>query len=176
MAGAILYGLTHGIRSSRRLEWACGNAVDLLWLVEGRTIDHSTFCDFRTKFQREHKDLFGDSVSGHTLPAELATSRSDRRDSTRLSKPLNKATPGSPRREVALRTKTESGKKRVARRAHLAEPPNGFIKEVLGLGQFLLRGLDKVRTEWLWACTAFNLRKLMIAMEKLRADGSLEPV
>ena len=43
-----------------------------MWLVEGRTIDHSTFCDFRTKFQREHKDLFGDSVSGHTLPAELS--------------------------------------------------------------------------------------------------------
>ncbi len=58
MAGTILYGLTHGIRSSRRLEWACGNAVDFMWLVEGRTIDHSTFCDFRTKFKRELKDLF----------------------------------------------------------------------------------------------------------------------
>ena len=80
------------------------------------------------------------------------------------------------RREVALRLKTESGKKTYARRAHLAETPNGFIKDVLGLRQFLLRGLDKVRTEWLWACTAFNIRKLMIAMEKLRADGSLEPV
>ena len=58
MAGAIIYGLTHGIRSSRRLEWACGNAVNFMWLVEGRTIDHSTFCDFRTKFKRELKDLF----------------------------------------------------------------------------------------------------------------------
>ena len=80
------------------------------------------------------------------------------------------------RREVARRLKTESGKKTYARRAHLAETPNGFIKDVLGLRQFLLRGLDKVRTEWLWACTAFNIRKLMIAMEKLRADGSLEIV
>jgi len=58
MAGAILYGLTHGLRSSRRLEWACANAIDFMWLVEGRTIDHSTFCDFRTKFKRELKDLF----------------------------------------------------------------------------------------------------------------------
>ncbi len=80
------------------------------------------------------------------------------------------------RRKVALRLKTESGKKTYARRAHLAETPNGFIKDVLGLRQFLLRGLAKVRTEWLWACTAFNIRKLMIAMEKVRADGSLEPV
>jgi len=58
MAGAILYGLTHGIRSSRRLEWACVHAVDFMWLVEGRTIDHSTFCDFRTRFKRELKDVF----------------------------------------------------------------------------------------------------------------------
>ena len=49
-------------------------------------------------------------------------------------------------------------------------------RDVLGLRQFLLRGLDKVRSEWLWACTAFNLRKLMMAIEKLRAGGSLELV
>ena len=58
MAGAILYGLSHGIRSSRRLEWACGHAVDFMWLTEGRSIDHSTLCSFRTKFKRELKDLF----------------------------------------------------------------------------------------------------------------------
>lgn len=59
VAGAILYGLSQGIRSSRRLEWACGNAVDFMWLVEGRRIDHSTFCKFRTRFEKELKDLFG---------------------------------------------------------------------------------------------------------------------
>ena len=58
VAGAILYGMSQGIRSSRRLEWACGNAVDFMWLVEGRHIDHSTFCNFRTRFDRELKDLF----------------------------------------------------------------------------------------------------------------------
>lgn len=80
------------------------------------------------------------------------------------------------RRKVALRLKTESGKKTYARRAHLAETPNGFIKDVLGLRQFLLRGLDKVRTEWLWACTASNMKKLATALGKLRAEGTLKPV
>jgi len=462
MAGAIIYGLTHGIRSSRRLEWACGNAVDFMWLVEGRSIDHSTFCGFRTKFKRElkdlfrqigrvamhlglislnqvaldgtrvranssphatasaktleerlkvldeqiekmlreadqvdrqDKDLFGDHVSPHTLPAELTdlkkrqerlcqafasaqegdAKRARRKsgskrsvkvpvadpdsaimpnkeggyapnfnpiaaadgecgmivdadvlnemkegetviptveriasafgkkpeqfladstfatgsnlsslanrgieavmpvDQTKLpdENPADRADPTDPvaesdwpklprraqtkkldraafvydekkdcyhcplgrelafsgmkmqardtgeasayrvytcgscegcglawaclkgkskrrtvshdqheavRREVALRLKTESGKKTYARRAHLAETPNGFIKDVLGLRQFLLRGLDKVRTEWLWACTAFNIRKLMIAMQKLRAEVAIKPV
>jgi transposase len=58
VAGAILYGLSQGMRSSRRLEWACKNAVDFMWLVEGRPIDHSTFCGFRTRFEKELKDLF----------------------------------------------------------------------------------------------------------------------
>lgn len=58
VAGAILYGMSQGLRSSRRLEWACKNAVDFMWLVEGRQIDHSTFCNFRTRFEKELKDLF----------------------------------------------------------------------------------------------------------------------
>ena len=57
VAGVLLYGLTQGIRSSRRLEWACGHAVDFMWLAEGRTLDHSTLCDFRRGFGRELKDL-----------------------------------------------------------------------------------------------------------------------
>jgi len=352
MAGAVLYGLSHGIRSSRRLEWACGNAVDFMWLVEGRTIDHSTFCDFRTRFKRElkdlfrqigrlamhlglirlnqvaldgtrvkanssrhatasgktleqrlkaldeqiekmlaeacdadqqDKDLFGDRVSASTLPAELsdlnkrqerlrkAFAAAQQADAKRAKcqsgskrsakvpvaqedwaklprrpqsenkldraafvydaakdcyycpqgrtlvfdqiKAKGRATCGDSqyrvykcescagcglsadclvgqskrrtvshdqheplRQEVALRLKTESGRKTYARRAHLAETPNGVIKDVMGLRQFLSRGLDKVRTEWLWACTAFNIRKLVWAMEGVRAAVSLEPV
>lgn len=58
VSGAILYGMSQGIRSSRRLEYACGNSVDFIWLVESRHIDHSTFCNFRTRFGGELKDLF----------------------------------------------------------------------------------------------------------------------
>ncbi|RQD87520.1 IS1182 family transposase [Methanosalsum natronophilum] len=58
VASAILYGMSHGIRSSRRLEWACKNAIDFIWLVEGRQIDHSTFCNFRNRFKKELKGIF----------------------------------------------------------------------------------------------------------------------
>jgi len=455
MAGAILYGLTHGIRSSRRLEWACCHAVDFMWLVEGRTIDHSTFCDFRTRFKRELKDLFrqigrvaihmglvslnqvafdgtrvkanssasatasaktleqrlaaldeqmermlaeaddvdgrekelfGESVSTTTLPPALrdvtqrqeqlrkalqsaqqvdAKRQKQKGASKRAAKvpvadpdaaimpnkeggyapnfnpvaavdgecgiivdadvlnemneaetviptverieasfgkqpgqfladsafatggnlselaardiealmpveqaitpdenPAERADPGVPvseedwpklprraqsgkldrsafvydqakdcyfcpagqalvfaqvktkgratgvaseyrvykcpscagcglagdclvgkarrrtvshdqhedvRKAAAARLKTKAGKQAYARRAHLAETPNAVIKQVLGLRQFLLRGLEKVRTEWLWACTAFNVRKLIAAMGRVRA-------
>lgn len=62
MAGAILYGLTLGIRSSRKLEDACTNRLDFLWLVEGRQIDHSTFAKFRTRFDKELKKVFRDII------------------------------------------------------------------------------------------------------------------
>ena len=43
------------------------------------------------------------------------------------------------------------------RRDDLRSPEVG----AMGLRQFLLRGLEKVKTEWRWACTAFNLGKLV---------------
>ena len=58
MAGAILYGLTMGVRTSRGLEQACLNRLDFLWLVEGRDIDHSTFANFRKDFGPQVKALF----------------------------------------------------------------------------------------------------------------------
>jgi transposase len=58
VAAALLYGLTRGIRSSRKLEEACCRRIDFLWLLCGRQIDHTTFAKFRTKFRDQLKDLF----------------------------------------------------------------------------------------------------------------------
>jgi transposase len=58
MAGAILYGLMRKIQSSRELEAARRERLDFLWFLEGRTIDHSTFAGFRSRFGAELKDLF----------------------------------------------------------------------------------------------------------------------
>lgn len=48
-----------------------------------------------------------------------------------------------------------------AKRRHAGERPFATIKQMFGLRQFLLRGLENVRTEWLWAVLAFNLHRLM---------------
>jgi len=58
MASCILYGLSLGMRSSRKLEDACGNRLDFLWLMQGRKPDHATICGFRTDFEPQLKDLF----------------------------------------------------------------------------------------------------------------------
>ena len=73
------------------------------------------------------------------------------------------------REATARRMKTEAGRRIYARRAPLVETSFGMIKEWMGLRKFLLRGLAKVRTEWLWACTAFNLKKMIKAIGRHRA-------
>lgn len=49
------------------------------------------------------------------------------------------------------------------RRQVLIEPVFATIKERLGFRRWTVRGLDKVRTQWLWLCTVVNLMKIMQA-------------
>ena len=49
VASVILYGLLCRIRSSRGLEEALQVRLDFRWLVEGRSIDHTTISEFRRK-------------------------------------------------------------------------------------------------------------------------------
>lgn len=58
IAAAILYGLSRGLRSTRKLQEACCYRLDFLWLVEGRQIDYTTFAKFRTRFGEQLKGLF----------------------------------------------------------------------------------------------------------------------
>jgi transposase len=58
LASVILYGMSVGLRSSRRLEEACLVRMDFIWLASGRPIDHSTFCEFRRAFRQELKETF----------------------------------------------------------------------------------------------------------------------
>lgn len=57
VAGCILYGLLRKLRSSRQLEDATRERLDFQWFLEGRTIDHSTFADFRVAFDEKLKEL-----------------------------------------------------------------------------------------------------------------------
>lgn len=74
------------------------------------------------------------------------------------------------RERFATQMRTEPAKKKYDQRMRIAETPFGLIKGVLGLRQFLLRGLEKVRTEWRWACAAVNLDKLVRGTIRLRAE------
>jgi len=72
------------------------------------------------------------------------------------------------REAMDARMNSPAGKQTYRRRKWIAETPFGFMKSWMNFRQFLLRGLEKVRTEWLWACTAFNLAKLAREIAGLR--------
>ena len=65
-------------------------------------------------------------------------------------------------RLVAMREKVTSkeGKRIYGKRASSVEPVFGLIKSAMGLRQFLLRGMAKVRIEWDLACLAYNMRRI----------------
>jgi hypothetical protein len=78
------------------------------------------------------------------------------------------------REAMDARMRSEQGRNVYSRRAWMGEYAQGILKSVMGMRQFLLRGLAKVRTEWLWAATAFNLRKLVRAVAaRCAASASL---
>jgi transposase len=76
------------------------------------------------------------------------------------------------RERTAERMKTPQAKQIYNQRPKIAETPFAILKSVFRLRQFLLTGLEKVRTEWRWAVTAFNMMKLVRHLARLRAQFS----
>jgi transposase len=60
---------------------------------------------------------------------------------------------------AAFRQKMESEESKAIyrRRGEVAEFPNAWIKEKLGLRKFRMRGLVKAETELIWACLTYNV-------------------
>lgn len=61
---------------------------------------------------------------------------------------------------MAARLQTAAGKAAYRKRKWISEPPNSWIKAVLGFRQFSLRGVHKTRAEWKLVCAALNLRRM----------------
>jgi hypothetical protein len=64
--------------------------------------------------------------------------------------------------QMAAKLKSAEGKAAYRRRKWIAEPPNGWVKNVLGFRQFSLRGLHRVQAEWKLVCMALNLRRMCV--------------
>jgi len=60
LAGLYLYGMMNRIRSSRQLEGACWNRLDVIWLMSGQQPDHSTIADFVKNHGTRLRKMFRD--------------------------------------------------------------------------------------------------------------------
>ena len=61
---------------------------------------------------------------------------------------------------MAAKFETAQVKADYRKRKWIAEPPNGWIKSVLGFRQFSMRGLAKANAEFKLVCMALNLRRM----------------
>ena len=61
---------------------------------------------------------------------------------------------------MADKLQSDQGKAAYRKRKWIAEPPNGWVKNVLGFRQFSMRGLHRVTAEWKLVCLALNLRRM----------------
>ena len=61
---------------------------------------------------------------------------------------------------IAEKFRTAETQDAYRKRKWLSEPPNAWIKSVLGFRQFSMRGLVKLHAEWKLVCTALNLRRM----------------
>ena len=71
------------------------------------------------------------------------------------------------------RMNSEKGKAIYQKRAPGIEGVFARIKACMGIRRFTRRGLDKVRCDWSWVCTAYNLKKLLASRAKM-AGGAPE--
>lgn len=86
------------------------------------------------------------------------------------------------REAAAARMATEEGKDIYNKRAPGIEGVFARIKACMGIRGFTRRGLAKVRCDWSWICTAYNLKKLLAQAAKTAPepqgggpDGPLRP-
>lgn len=66
----------------------------------------------------------------------------------------------SPAEKMRQRLQTQEGRSIYRLRKMTVEPAFGIIKSALGLRQFLLRGAEKVRSEWALVCLGYNLKRM----------------
>jgi len=72
----------------------------------------------------------------------------------------------TPQEKMARKLKTKKGKEIYKKRKETVEPVFGIIKHVMGFRQFMLRGIDKVNTEWSLVKVAYNFKRLHNLLRK----------
>jgi transposase len=98
VAALYVYGMLNGIRSSRQLEAACHNRIDVMWLMSGQCPDHSTIAAFVTAHSEGLRDLMKD-VLEVGIRARLIKTKHVAVDGTKVEADVGK---GSVRREGTI--------------------------------------------------------------------------
>jgi hypothetical protein len=101
--------------------------------------------------------------TGQTMvyaPLERKSHHRSVADLEQRTEPAEPVTGASVSEVMKHRLATTAGKQKYKLRQQTVEPVFGIIKSVLGFRRFLLRGVEKVKSEWTLVCAAYNLKRL----------------
>jgi len=100
------------------------------------------------KYKAKNQDCQSCPLKGHCCPENRKHGRS-----------VTRSQEGPAMIAFRAKMKTEAAQAEYRKRGAIAEFRNLWIKAKLGLRQFHVRGLEKVRCEALWACLTHNLQR-----------------
>jgi transposase len=140
-------------------------ANDIYYCPQGKVLEYAQTCsEYRGGVKSRRRIYRCKQCEGCPLRAEC------QKANARQGRSVQRDEHEKQRERLAAKMQTDEAKLAYKRRLHAGETPFAVIKGAMGLRQFLTRGLERVKTEWLWACTAFNMKKLIRDVGRLRAE------
>lgn len=142
---------------------------DCYWCPQGQKLTYSnTTTEASGTGQRVRRRYQADAAACAACPLRARCLQGQAR-----ARQINREQYEAHRERHAARMATVEAQETYALRRHAGERPFAVIKHQFGLRQFLLRGLEKVQTEWHWASIAFNLRQIMGWLSRAGPAASL---
>jgi transposase len=129
---------------------------DCYWCPEGKKLSYAYSSSEQRRGRRRVRRRFKASEKDCAVCAliDLCLQGNARR------RTINREQHESHREAHAAKMSTDEAQSKYSRRRHPGERPFAVIKHQFGARRFLLRGLAKVKQEWLWLSSAFNLHRL----------------
>ena len=147
--------------------------ADCYWCPMGKPLAFvRTDREYRDGQQLDRRVYCCSSCKGCELRSSCTDGARNRRIRSNGKNPLREA--------MAKKVHSETGRRIYRQRQSVAESPFGVIKNVMGVRQFLLRGLEKVRTEYGDGCArpticAFSSNGYVNSARDGRACGLRSP-
>ena len=108
-------------------------------------------------------------LEGEQIDTHIATERLKHHEKIPLAPKGRIPKDLTAQQRMARKLRTKRGRETYAKRKGMIEPIFGQIKQARGFGQFLLRGMDKMRGEWRLVCMTHNLLKLFRSWQVVMA-------
>ena len=129
---------------------------DCYWCPQGQRLPYAgtTRAQKRNRVRERRRDQSSpDDCTKCPLLAMCVQSQAE-------SRTINREQHETLRESHAVKMATDEAQEKYSRRRHPGARPFAVIEQHFGARRFLLRGLDRVKQEWHWLASAFNLDRL----------------